>query len=455
MSPPNWGWGAGNWLTVDGGGCAGRAELALNFDTRSERAAGQADGKCCCHVKCKRLLCGHGTLLPLQRRYTISITLLPIGWLLFGDSLGKIRGHAWHKIARCAGHATSRAADALPPLLAALGVDLEAVLAGTGIAAADFRPEAFVPFAACQTVLDRAAKLSGCDDLGLRLGRRQSLATLGPVGDVMRHAATLGEALNDFVTFQLGNSTGAAVYLLRSANDVVLGYGVYDSGGYVSPQLYDLVLAVGHTVIAELTEGAITADELWSIRTEPKDTKPYRGMAQRPILFGQSQTCLVYSAASMNYALPSANRAVRRELLAGLAARLSPKPWGMAARAKHALRSLMLQHKTTMPETARHLGVHPRTLRRALAAGRHDFRGNQARSTLRSRPGTAGRRRAAGSRHRRDAQFRHAKCVRPRFPQVERRNARHVAQAIAFTPLSCCDAQVCTRPSPRQNRLKA
>ncbi len=26
----------------------------------------------------------------------------------------------------------------------------------------------------------------------------------------------------------------------------------------------------------------------------------------------------------------------------------------------------MLEHKTTMPETARHLGVHPRTLRRAL-----------------------------------------------------------------------------------------
>lgn len=255
---------------------------------------------------------------------------------------------------------------ALPPLLAALGVDLEAVLDGTGIAAADFRPESFIPFAACQIVLDRAATLSGCDDLGLRLGRRQSPATLGPVGEVMRHAATLGEALNDFVTFQLGNSTGAAVYLLRSANDVVLGYGVYDSGGYVSPQLYDLVLAAGHAVVTELTEGAIVADELWSIRTEPKDSKPYRGMAQRPVLFGQSQTCLVYSAASMNYALPSANWAVRRELLAGLAARVSSKPWGMAARAKHALRSQMLEHKTTMLETARHLGVHPRALRRAL-----------------------------------------------------------------------------------------
>ena len=273
-----------------------------------------------------------------------------------------------HGIRSPASPAMQRAAPLmqLPPLLTALGVDLETVLDGTGIAANDFRPDSFVPFAACQDILDRAAMLSGCDDLGLRLGRRQSLAMLGPVGEVMRHAATLGQALSDLVALQLGNSSGAAVYLLRSANDVVLGYGVYDSGGHVSPQLYDLVLAAGQTVIAELTEHAVAPAELWSIRAAPKDLTPYRGLAQRPILFGQSQTCLVLSAASMNFALPSANRAVREELLARLAARLSSTPWGMETRVKHALRSLMLQGRTTMSEMARHLGMHPRSLRRAL-----------------------------------------------------------------------------------------
>ncbi len=34
----------------------------------------------------------------------------------------------------------------------------------------------------------------------LRLGRRQTLASLGPLGRVMCHAATLGEALSDFAS---------------------------------------------------------------------------------------------------------------------------------------------------------------------------------------------------------------------------------------------------------------
>ena len=39
----------------------------------------------------------------------------------------------------------------------------------------------------------------------------------------MRHAATLGEALEDFVAFQIGNSTGGTTYLHRSGDDFAFG----------------------------------------------------------------------------------------------------------------------------------------------------------------------------------------------------------------------------------------
>ena len=35
----------------------------------------------------------------------------------------------------------------------------------------------------------------------------------------MQYAGTLGEALSDFVAFQLGNSNAAAVYLLRGSDE--------------------------------------------------------------------------------------------------------------------------------------------------------------------------------------------------------------------------------------------
>ncbi len=43
---------------------------------------------------------------------------------------------------------------------------------------------------------------------------------------------------------------------MRAERDVILGYGVYDASARVSSRIYDLVLAVGCTLIAELTGGA-------------------------------------------------------------------------------------------------------------------------------------------------------------------------------------------------------
>lgn len=255
----------------------------------------------------------------------------------------------------------------LPPLLGELGIKLEAVLEGTGVSSGDLRPDAFIPFASCQTILDRAAMLTGCEDIGLRLGRRQSLETLGPVGAIMRYSATLGEALSDFVSFQLGNSTGAAVYLLRGPNDVAFGYGVYDSGGHVSPHLHDLVLAVGCTIVAELTEGAVQPLEMLSVRPKPNSVEPYWALARCSVRFGESQTCLYLPAASMGHELRTADSAKRGVLLDQFASRLALNPEQIIGRVKHALRSLLPEGRITMPEVSEHLGLHPRSLRRALA----------------------------------------------------------------------------------------
>ena len=163
------------------------------------------------------------------------------------------------------------------------------------------------PLTGLQSILDRAALLTGRDDFGLRLGMRQGLDALGPLGRVMRHAATLGEALSDFVSLQLGNSTGAAVYLLRSADDAFLGYGVYNSSGHVSPQLHDLAVAVGCNIVNELTDGAVRPAELSSMRRKPADLNPYLSLGHCPIRFEQSQTGLIISRRDIDHELPLAS----------------------------------------------------------------------------------------------------------------------------------------------------
>ena len=202
--------------------------------------------------------------------------------------------------------------------------------------------------------------------LGLRLGQHQALAALGPLGDVMRHSATLGQAIGQFAAFQSLNSTGGAVYLMRAERDILLGYGVYDPSTPVSPNLYDLVLAVGCNLIAELTKGAVGPDEIFLSRAAPDDPAAYQRFGRCPVRFGQNQTGLVIGASALAFVLPEANARLHAEALARLVSRLDNPSTTMSGRLRHLLRPLLLMGQAGMPEVAERLGLHPRAMRRQL-----------------------------------------------------------------------------------------
>ncbi len=254
----------------------------------------------------------------------------------------------------------------LPPLLAELGFDLATVLDGTGVSVADLRPDAYIPYASYLKTLERSAELSRTPEFGLLLGARQTLEALGPLGRAMRHAATLGEALEDFVAFQIGNSTGGTAYLHRSGEDFAFGYGIYDPDTKPSREMYDLVVAVGCNFIRDLTAGKAEPLEILMIGREPADVAPYEALTPRPIRFDQRETCLILPRRVLKFPLKTADRALRETTLSELSQRLLHAPWGMSSRVKHALRSLMLTGAHSMPDVAAHLEIHPRTLRRAL-----------------------------------------------------------------------------------------
>jgi AraC-like DNA-binding protein len=256
----------------------------------------------------------------------------------------------------------------LPPLLEELGTPLAAVLRGTGVTPEQLRPDAYIPYAAFLAILDNACRLTGRDDIGRTLGRRQTLAALGPLGPVMRHAATLGEALADFVTFQAGNSTGGSVYLLRADGGVILGYGVYDASVPVSPQIYDLVLAIGCNLIAELTGGAGGPEEILLSRAAPPDPSPWQRLAHCPVRFGQNQTGLLLRAATLDLPLPAASASLHDKAVARLLSGPGGAQPAISARVRHLLRPMLLSGLAGMEDMAARLGLHPRAMRRHLCA---------------------------------------------------------------------------------------
>lgn len=254
----------------------------------------------------------------------------------------------------------------LPALVAELGGDPVEMFAGTGIDPAELRPERHIPLSTFTQLLDRAAVVTGRTDIALQLGLRQSPSSVGPVGQLMTYAPTLGAALGDFVSFQIDNSRGAAAYLHRMGEDFGFGIGVYDPAYRASSLAYDLAFAVGCSMIRHLTEGKVEPVEGLLIRRTPEDAAPYRQAARCPVRFDQPQCCIILPAHGMDYPLRSADPVRHAELLRQLNERLSRAPWGIMVQVRHVLRPLLLLGKDSLPEIARAMGLHLRTLERQL-----------------------------------------------------------------------------------------
>jgi AraC-like DNA-binding protein len=258
--------------------------------------------------------------------------------------------------------------SALPAVLREFGVDPGTVFDGSGIDLHALAPDSRVPLPAMLLVLDRASRRTNCPHLGLVVGARFSMDMHGLLGRTMKRAATLREALTDFVTWQQGYSTAAVVYLNKFGEDSAFGFGAYDRTSPGTRQLYDTVLTIGCRMLAELTEGQVTPLEVLFCQRRPDDIAPYRRMFKSPIRFDQEQTCLVIDARSMDTPLPGADAALREQDLVEIRIALADAFRRTSARVRHVIRPLLHDGKPSMADAARTVALHPRTLRRRLAS---------------------------------------------------------------------------------------
>jgi AraC-like DNA-binding protein len=255
----------------------------------------------------------------------------------------------------------------LPALLVAEGVDPRDVFQGLDIDASQLRHDTKVRLVDMLVGLDRAARRIDCPHLGLLLGARFTFAIHGPIGRLMRSAATLEDALMDFVTWQQGYSDGAVVYFNKVAGGAALGFGAFVRSMPGTRQLYDGVVAVGCAMVSSLTEGKVTPAEILLNHRRPEDIKPYLRYLTAPIRFDQPQSCLVLDSRALSTELPSRNLVSRKEALADLeriASKIAPS---FSARVAHRMKPLLHLGEPGLTAVSNALGINLRTLRRRLA----------------------------------------------------------------------------------------
>jgi AraC-like DNA-binding protein len=262
----------------------------------------------------------------------------------------------------------------IPALLAEFGVDLDVVLDGLPIPREAFLDvEARVPFWAASRLLQNCAEATACQHFGLTLGSRHDHRVLGLAGVWMQNAATLGDALTGFVAMQPSASSGATIYLHRSDEAVVLGYGIYERNAVGREQAFGIFSAIAFNVARTLTLGSGLPQEVLLSMRVPAERRPYADFFGVPVRFDQPQTGLVFPRAAMSAPIAGAN-AANLEAIRRRAASLMPAPehpW--TDRVRRALRPLLLMGEPTAPTVSAQLGVNVRTLARYLAKERTSF----------------------------------------------------------------------------------
>lgn len=257
----------------------------------------------------------------------------------------------------------------LPGLLQELGVDALPVFDGSGIDPVDLSPDTPVRFADLLPLLERATRQADCPHLGLVLGLRFDLMKHhGPIGRLMLTAPSVRQALIDCVSWQLGYSKGAIVYLNQLGDDYIFGYGTYSASGPGTRVLYDIIVGVAVRIVRELTDGAETPIEVHFCHRQPDDPNFYKQLLKHPMRFNQQHNGILLGAETMRKRPPYADPDLRQRLLGELPKKMWETPPSLADQVGHALRHSLHVGKPTITEVSKQLGLHPRTLRRRLAS---------------------------------------------------------------------------------------
>ncbi|MFO1151076.1 MAG: AraC family transcriptional regulator ligand-binding domain-containing protein [Alsobacter sp.] len=254
----------------------------------------------------------------------------------------------------------------LPSILSAAGVDPMEVFEGLDVELAGLRHDTKLPIETVLAAFDRASRRLSCPHLGLLVGARFSFAIHGPIGRLMKAAATLEDALMDFVTWQQGYSNAAVVYLNKVAEGGALGYGAYVRSAPGSRQLYDCVMTVACRMVSDLTGGKARPVEVLLSHSRPDDVRPYLKHLTGPVRFNQVQSCVVLDERTLKMALPGYDPAARLAAhgeLEALAATVIPS---VSAKVAHRMKPLLHLGIPDFEAVAEVLNLHPRTLRRRL-----------------------------------------------------------------------------------------
>jgi len=258
---------------------------------------------------------------------------------------------------------------ALPLVLAALGADPRRVFAKAKVKLATFaNPENRLPLEAVGRLLAVGEAMSGCDHIGLLLGKRFTLKDLGAVGFLVRNSPTLGEALRDLLShLQLHDRGAAPVLLQQEPNAILLGYSIYRHGLPATAQIYSGAITIAYRILQELCGPAWKPLSVQFSHRRPVELRAYRALFGPNVRFDAEVSGIVFQSSCLAAPIAGADPVLHQAIAAGVRQAISTGPYTFADQVQCVLHQLVLSGNVSAKHVAGLFGVHERTLRKKLS----------------------------------------------------------------------------------------
>jgi AraC-like DNA-binding protein len=258
----------------------------------------------------------------------------------------------------------------VPGLLLESSIDPAPVLAASGIAESAFADAGTrVPFGAAAQLLRDAALAAGREDFGLRVGQRFDFSSLGLLAMLMQGAPTVGDALRSLERHLHLHDRGAVVYLRAPhSGKVAIGYAVHDAATPGVALVYDLAMTIGAAMLRALCGPRWRAREVHLPHGRPAAPLAWRRFFDAPVQFDATAAEIWFDASWLAQRPPLADPAQQIALLKVAQQNAAELALPLTERARHVSRALIMIGALTGDHVSEALALHPRTLRRRLAA---------------------------------------------------------------------------------------
>ncbi|WP_449431931.1 AraC family transcriptional regulator [Pseudomonas putida] len=242
------------------------------------------------------------------------------------------------------------------------------LLAEAGLSAAHLTdPNQRIPACAGIALMERAARLSGCETLGLRMGELRQIADFGEVSLLLSHQNTLRDALRVIVQYRHMINDSLAIDIEDTGSIVIIREELV-TGNSHSRQSTELAVAVLHRFCAALLGAHWQPLRVCFTHAAPADLAVHRRIFGCKVEFNCEFNGIVCPSANLDTANPLANEAMARHAQRYLDSLHSKDDHTAAEDVRKAIYLLLPMGRATLEQIAQAQGMNLRTLQRRLEA---------------------------------------------------------------------------------------